>query len=231
MPFLPLLGALTLMTYNVEYNNPDRAATLDAIAAADPDVVLLQEITRDWQHDLVARLGKRYPHRVFRLHANGGSGMAVLSKRAIAAEQVIASPVFAFAQRLEIDTPFGTVQILNVHLWPAIDHGSWVRGYFTTPPLRRREIELYWKKLRRDLPTIVAGDFNEEPQGGVLAFLGQHGLARVVPDGPRTWHYQNLLALDIDHVAVDGALAGRDAHVLDAGTSDHRPVVVTIEKK
>jgi endonuclease/exonuclease/phosphatase family metal-dependent hydrolase len=31
-----------------------------------------------------------------------------------------------------------------------------------------------------------------------------------------------------DHVVIDHHLTARDAHVLDAGTSDHRPVVVTI---
>jgi endonuclease/exonuclease/phosphatase (EEP) superfamily protein YafD len=232
---LPLLGALTVMTYNVEYNNPDREATLDAIAAADADVVLLQEITRDWEKALVARLGKRYPHRVFRIGPRGPTGIAVMSKRAIAAEQVIQSPVYGLAQRLELDAPFGPLQILNVHLRPAIENGSWVRGYFTTPPLRLREIEVFWKKVRADLPTLVAGDFNEDPHGGVLAFLAKHGLARVVPSGPRSWHYvasgRELLALDIDHVAIDGALVGSGAPVLDAGTSDHRPVVVTIEHR
>jgi endonuclease/exonuclease/phosphatase (EEP) superfamily protein YafD len=232
---LPLLGALTVMTYNVEYNNPDPKATIDAIAAADADVVLLQEITRDWQRALDARLADRYPHRVFRLHARGPGGMAVLSKRAIAKEQIIPSPVYAFAQRLEIDAPFGTVQILNVHLRPAIDRGSWIRGYFTTPPLREREIATFWKQLRHDLPTMVAGDFNEDPRGGAVAFLARHGLARVAANGPSTWHYvahgRDVLALDIDHFTLDRALAARgEAKVIDAGTSDHKPVVITIER-
>jgi len=229
------LAALTLLTYNVEFNNPDPSASLDAIASADADVVLLQEVTRDWERALVARFAKQYPHRIFRIGARGPTGMAVLSKRPISAEEVISSPVYAFAQRLEIDAPFGAVQILNVHLRPAIDRGSWVRGYFTTPPLRRREIEAYWKHVRGGVPTIVAGDFNEEPSGTVLAFLAAHGLARAATKGPRTWHYvaggREWLAMDIDHVALDGALTARDAHVLDAGTSDHRPVVVTITKK
>jgi endonuclease/exonuclease/phosphatase (EEP) superfamily protein YafD len=232
---LALLGALTVMTYNVEFDNPDRAATIDAIAAADADVVLLQEVTRDWQRELVARLGKAYPHRSFRIGPRGPTGMAVLSKRAIVAEEIVASPVYAFAQRLEIDAPFGRVQLLNLHLRPAIDRGSWIRGYFTTPPLRMREIAAFWPHVRRGVPTIVAGDFNEEAGAGVLAFLAARGLARVVPDGPRTWHYvdgtHEVLALDIDHVAIGAELEGKDAHVLDVGTSDHRPVVVTIDKK
>ena len=60
----------------------------------------------------------------------------------------------------------------------------------TTPPLRRREIETYWRKLARDLPTIVAGDFNEDPTGRVLSFLARQGLSRVETKGPSTWHYE-----------------------------------------
>jgi endonuclease/exonuclease/phosphatase (EEP) superfamily protein YafD len=38
----------------------------------------------------------------------------------------------------------------------------------------------------------------------------------------------DLLKLDIDHVMIDSRLSAGEARVLDAGTSDHRPVVVTI---
>jgi endonuclease/exonuclease/phosphatase family metal-dependent hydrolase len=37
--------------------------------------------------------------------------------------------------------------------------------------------------------------------------------------------------MDIDHVLVDDNFTAKNAHVMDAGTSDHRPVVVTIETK
>ena len=39
----------------------------------------------------------------------------------------------------------------------------------------------------------------------------------------------DALKLNIDHVMVDKNLTAKDGTVLDAGTSDHRPVVVTIE--
>ncbi len=231
-------GQLRLMTYNVNYGNTDIAGTLDAIERADADVVLLQEITHEWQRALVDRLGKRYAHRVFRVHARAAGGLAVLSRYAITAEEVFPSPERGWfpAERLVIDSPFGAVQVLNVHLRPAIANGSWIKGYLTTPPLRRREIESYWRKMKKDMPTIIAGDFNEEASGSALAFLAKQGLARVATAGPKTWRYSSeyngkvtdLLKLDIDHVMLDGRLVGSDAEVLDAGGSDHRPVVVTI---
>src|SRR5256885_7849612 len=127
---LPLLAtAIRLMTFNVNYAMAEKTEpSLDAIAHADADVVLLQEITLDWQHAIEARLGKQYPHMIFRLHERGPGGLAVLSKHEITAETLVPGPSWFPAQRVVIDG----VQILNVHLRPAVDGGSWVKGFFTT---------------------------------------------------------------------------------------------------
>jgi endonuclease/exonuclease/phosphatase (EEP) superfamily protein YafD len=232
---------LRLMTYNVNYGNPNLHASLDAIADEDADIVLLQEITNEWKDALARRFATQYPHRVFRVHARAAGGLAVLSKFPITAEEVLSPPRGGWfpAERLVVESSLGALQILNVHLRPCLDGGSWVRGYKTTPPIRRREIEAYWKRIAYNLPTVVAGDFNEEPTGRAVAYLAEHGMTRIATTGPTTWHYEtsmsgrtmDLLRLDIDHVMIDGNLAARDARVLDAGTSDHRPVVVTIEPR
>jgi len=224
--------ALKLVTYNLNWANPDRATTMRAIADVDADVVLLQEVNADWKRDLIATFGKRYPHQAFRPAERYAGGIAVLSKQPITSEEVYASPLASWfpAQRVVI----GGVQILNVHLRPAYD-GGWIRGFMTTPPLRLKEIESYWPHMKSDMPTIVAGDFNEDPDGTAVAFLAKHGLTRVPTKGPRTWHYvdqgHELLKMDIDHVLIDGSLTAHDGEVLDAGTSDHRPVVVWLKPK
>lgn len=231
-------GPLRLMTYNVNYGNPDLGATLDAIAAEDADIVLLQEITQEWREALVARFAAHYPHRRIRVHARAAGGLAVLSKHAITTDELLAPPRGGWypAARVVIDSPLGALQILNVHLRPCLDGGSWIRGWKTTPPIRRREIERYWRRISYDLPTIVAGDFNEDPAGKAIEYLSRHGMTRVTTTGPTTWHYATemngrrttLLSLDIDHVMIDSHFAAHDARVVDAGTSDHRPVVVTL---
>jgi endonuclease/exonuclease/phosphatase (EEP) superfamily protein YafD len=232
--------ALRLMTYNLNYGNPNFDATLSAIEAADADIVLLQEISPAWRDALNARFPDRYPHRAFHLHARMAGGLAVLSKLPLDRDDLWAPPprtgAWFPAQRVVVTTPFGPLQLLNVHLRPALDRGSWLRGYMTTRDIRRNEIAAHWRALDPALPTLVAGDFNEEPSGRAVAFLLQQGLSRASTTGPATWHYQatsrgtsiDLLRMDIDHVLTDRRLTARDARVLDAGTSDHRPVVVTI---
>jgi endonuclease/exonuclease/phosphatase family metal-dependent hydrolase len=232
---------LRLMTYNLNYGNPVPKSALDAIERADVDIVLLQEVTSEWKRVLGDRLAKQYPHSIYRIHTRVAGGLAVLSKLPITAEEVLPSPERGWfpAERLVVETGFGALQILNVHLRPAIDGGSWIKGFMTTPPRRRREIESYWRKLAKDMPTIVAGDFNEDSSGTALSFLAKQGLSRVDTKGPTTWHYEvtsngktsDLLKLDIDHVMVDDRLSARDGTVLDEGHSDHRPVIVTIEPR
>ncbi|HEY5924243.1 MAG TPA: endonuclease/exonuclease/phosphatase family protein [Kofleriaceae bacterium] len=234
-------GPLRLMTYNLNYGNPEPKSAVEAIARADADIVLLQEVTSEWKRVLSDRLAAQYPHTIFRIHTRAAGGLAVLSKLPITAEELLPSPERGWfpAERLVLETGFGALQILNVHLRPAIDGGSWIKGFMTTPPLRRREIESYWKKMVKDMPTIVAGDFNEDPSGSALSFLAKQGLSRADTKGPTTWHYEvttngktsDLLKLDIDHVMVDSRLSVRDGTVLDEGRSDHRPVVVTIEPR
>jgi endonuclease/exonuclease/phosphatase family metal-dependent hydrolase len=232
---------LRVMTYNLNYHNPDPSSALDAIARADVDIVLLQEVTSEWKRALSNRFEKQYPHSIYRIHTRAAGGLAVLSKLPIQAEELFPSPERGWfpAERLVLETEFGALQILNVHLRPAIDGGSWIKGFMTTPPLRRREIESYWRKLVKDMPTIVAGDFNEDSTGTAISFLTKQGLSRVDTKGPTTWHYEvtsrgktsDLLKMDIDHVMVDQRLSARDGTVLDEGASDHRPVIVTIQPR
>lgn len=237
----PAPASIKLMTYNVNYANSGSETSIAAIEQADADLVLLQEITDSWRGRLEHRFAQRYPHRKYRIVGRAAGGLAILSKLPIRREELWAAPAgtgaYFPAQRFLVDLAIGPVQVLNVHLRPAIEGGSWVKGFFTTPPYRRAEIEAHWKKLDPALPTVVAGDFNEDADGRALDFLAGHGLLRIPTTGPTTWHYQthtrrsgmtDVLRMDIDHVVVDGRFTAKDAHVMDAGTSDHRPVVVTL---
>lgn len=213
---------MKLVVYNVNCRNARAAET---IAALDADVILLQEIA-----DVAA---PSYPHRAVHADARAAGGLAVLSRLPIDVDELIpATPDGWFpAQRLVI----AGIQILHVHLRPALDERGWATGYISTPPIRLRQIETYWARVAPDPPAIVAGDYNEEPAGTTVAFLAAQGLARVVPDGPKTWRYvrdgREVLALDIDHVMLDRRLAASDARVLDIGSSDHRPIEVTVSRQ
>jgi endonuclease/exonuclease/phosphatase (EEP) superfamily protein YafD len=216
---------MKLVVYNVNCRSIALAETLEAITALDADVILLQEIA-DVAH-------ASYPHRAMHADARAAGGLAVLSRLPIELDELIPTAPDGWfpAQRLIV----GGIQILHVHLRPALDERGWATGYISTPPIRLRQIQTYWARVAPDPPAIVAGDYNEEPAGTTVSFLAAQGLTRVVPDGPKTWRYlregREILALDIDHVMIDRRLAASDARVLDVGGSDHRPIEVTVSRQ
>ena len=223
------------MTYNVLHTNPAVEDTHDAIAAGEPDLVLLQETTRRWEEALRGRFGRAYPHVVVHHSHRGAAGFLALSRTPVREDALLPPAADAFpAHRLVVDTAIGPLQVLHVHLRPMYDGGDWVRGYFTTPPIRRREIEAYWATMRPELPTIVAGDFNEEGNGLALGFLAERGVRRVDPGAP-TWRWEGnyrgndvKLRLALDHIAHDQRLRATAARVIDGGGSDHLPVVADL---
>lgn len=78
---------LTVVTYNLNYGLAGDAATLDAIAERDADIVFLQETNAAWRAAIEAKLGKRYPGRVW-LDGEAAGGMAVLSKQRLTGEKL-----------------------------------------------------------------------------------------------------------------------------------------------
>jgi endonuclease/exonuclease/phosphatase family metal-dependent hydrolase len=227
--------SLRVLSFNINYGVGHDPPNIDAVAEADADLVLLQETTDESEAAFREALADRYPHMLFRECCNAG-GLGVLSKHPIREDTWIEPSVGWFpAWRVVVDTPLGPVQALDVHLRPPMsDGGSWVAGYFTTRDDRREEIAAFWPALDHELPTIVAGDFNEDAQGRAIAFLAGHGLRSALPQvQPRakTWHWQTRLGelrMMLDHVVYGPGLELRAAEVMDRGTSDHFPVLVVL---
>jgi endonuclease/exonuclease/phosphatase family metal-dependent hydrolase len=122
-----------------------------------------------------------------------------------------------------------------VHLRPPVsDGGSFVSGHFSTPPIRVQEITSYCARLAPDLPTLVAGDFNEEDDGDAVRFLVSRGmssvLGRFAPDQP-TWRWPTMVGTlhrQLDHVFIDHRLEAVSAEIRAAGRSDHLPVIAIL---
>lgn len=234
-PVPPNEAALRVMTFNVNYGLAGDDSTLDAITAADVDVVFLQETTPAWEKTIRARLSDRFEHIEF-VHCCGAGGLGVLSHLDVDSRGVLEPPADGWfpAWHLVFQTALGPVQALNVHLHPPVsDTGSFVSGYFSTRRVREAEIETYWAALDPEIPTIVAGDFNENEKGRAVSFLRSKGLESALPEfapSAETWRWQTSVgrvSSTLDHVVYDPRLEPVDARVIEQGRSDHMPVVVT----
>ncbi len=223
----------TVLTYNVNYTCPPSSKTRDAIIHADADVVCLQETTRDWFDFLVAGLADQYPHHVMFDHNDAG-GLAVFTKRPLIETQKLppAAPGGWFpACLLVADTPAGRVQILSVHLRPMIsDSFSPVAGFFTTPAVRRHEVEVFSTKLKPGMPTLVLGDFNDQENGKCVKFFKEQGYVDTLTlFDPKTATCHHVIAginigTRLDHILYSSKLRPLAARVVREGESDHDAV-------
>ena len=237
----PSLG-LSILTYNVEFNHGTPAATIDAIADANADIICLQESNQDWEGAIRSRFLSDFTEMRFQPPPpNDPGGLAVLSKFPIESVTKLAPGERGWfpACLAIVATPAGRVQILNVHLRPLIsDGGSRVKGFLTVESMHRAEIESLQRQLDPNLPTLIVGDFNEGNDGKATQWLAALGFTDVLPHFDRdtpTWHgsvYGVKTSYRDDHVMVTKGLTCTDARVLQRGASDHYPVraTVTFEK-
>jgi len=228
---------LRVMTYNVNFGLAGDGDTVDAIAKGNADVVFLQETTPAWERILRPTYRRRYPHMAFR-HSGGAGGLAVLSRYPFSTASYRKSPHGWFpAWRVVVQSPLGPLQVLQVHLRPPVsDSGSFVSGYFTTGKFRRAEITYFSTDLKPGRPTLVVGDFNEDHGGDVVEHLKKNkGLRSALEEyhpNKDTWRWKTSLGKlthTLDHILYSKELRPLDCQVLQAGRSDHLPVVAVFQ--
>lgn len=226
--------ALRVLNWNLNYGLAGHADALELIEDVDADLVILQETSPEWERALRKRFSKRYAHMAFH-QCCGAGGLAVLSKHDIVDEEILPAVSWFPAWRGVIETKLGRVQVLDVHLRPNFDDdGSIPGGIIKTPAIRQQEMEHFVAMLDDTLPTLVAGDFNEG-SGGAVDIVKRRGLVsaldRAAVSTP-TWRWHGVpFRLRLDHVFYDDdALALTAADVLEAGPSDHFPIVARFER-
>jgi len=223
---------LRVLTYNVNFGLAGDREGLNAIRAADGDLVLLQETTRRWEEAIRTDLADLYPYMQFH-HSGGAGGMAALAKRPFEDGGVLPAESWFPAWIVRAQTELGTVQVLNIHLRPGFgENGGVVSGYFTTPRIREKEIAAFAGRLDETLPTLVVGDFNEDEDGRALKRLEANGFRTALPEfapKAKTWRWPTSL-IDLtgrfDHVVYDARLEPLSIEVLEEqGRSDHLPLL------
>ena len=230
-------SSLLLMTYNVNYGVAGDAESIRLIEESGADVVLLQETNRAWEEALRGALSHVYKHMAFLDPDRRAGGLGFLSRHPIELAETKDSPIGWFpAWRAVVDSPIGKLQLINLHLRPPSRRGGAVRGYFESQVERLRETEEYLTLVSKDLPVILAGDFNEDARGRSLQHLVSLGFESVLdrfrPWQP-TWRWQTAMGevrWQLDHIVLTSPLRATAAWVVDGGASDHVPVLARIER-
>jgi vancomycin resistance protein VanJ len=236
-PVEPVGASFKVMTYNINWGGYRADLSAKAILDSGADIVCLQETTPGWEEYLRPRFAARYPHMIFR-HGRGAGGMAVLSRWPVREVARATPPAgWFFGWVLRADTPAGEVQLLAVHLKPALSDtgGVSLGAYFAASGRHRKEIEFLHALLEKARPTLVMGDFNEDDGGDAVEWLAAQGFTDALREfDPRsdTWRWPTRLwtfSDRFDHLLYSPELFCCRAAVLRAGASDHLPVVGVFE--
>jgi endonuclease/exonuclease/phosphatase (EEP) superfamily protein YafD len=227
----PLAGSsgvgVRLLQVNLLKINRSYEKAIAAIRDADADVVVLQELTPQWEQQ-VQVLTRQYPYCEWAARPSG-SGMAILSRRPLGETRV-----------LKLDPSTSHVAILTrVEIGP---RSLTVLGLHPTTPItpkkfvaRNRQFEEAAAILSSVTgPKVLIGDLNTSMWSPYFTQLAQQSGLRDarLGFGLRTsWPMPlpSLLRLPIDHCLVSKDVRVDDVRLGKRTGSDHRPVIFDLQ--
>ncbi|MFF9566880.1 endonuclease/exonuclease/phosphatase family protein [Streptomyces sp. NPDC014685] len=212
---------LTVITHNVKADNPDPAATVRTLLAADPDLVALEEITDEALPAYRKSLDRRLPHSV---HIGT---VALWSRYPIAeSRRITIDPGWSRSLRALVQGPKGPLAVYVVHL-PSVRVGT--SGFATG-----RRDETLGALVRaidaeRQKKVLLLGDLNGATTDRRLEPLTSR-LASVEGSGGSGFGFSWPAVFPltrIDHILTRG-VTPTEAWTLPSTGSDHRPVAAGI---
>lgn len=220
----------TLLTFNLKAATENIDSLVTIIEEADADIVALQELSVPAAARFEQTLTERYPMMAFYPRNPGNSGVGVMSRYPIEAQEFWQNEGIEGAlgnMRAEVDFDGTPVALYSVHPRPPV---SFANGF--TLSAHSEEIDLLMQRLSSEtLPTLIAGDFNMTPwmaeydqvtedytdsfrEGGASGFGFTFPAGRI-----------NLPLLRLDYVFHDDNFNGIDSYPWPAsGESDHQPL-------
>lgn len=203
----------------------------DVIEAAKPDVVGLQEVHRGgWiarYEDQIGILAKLtgMSSEFGRCFGPPGDefGNAVLTRGEIRGSEVVQLPGPGEARTVlhsRIAFPGSEIDFFVTHL---------AAGFRGSRPARTLQAEGLLKRLRQSSgPFVLVGDFNAPPQAPEMKTLMAAEIFRLCGAEMACTH--RILRQRIDWVVADPGWTTAESRVLQAGPSDHWPVLVELHR-
>lgn len=221
----------TVMSVNLLAINRDTDDIVAEIAAADPDLLAMQEVTPRWRDAMAELVDQRYPHRAVSPRSDS-FGIALYSR-------------FPFVEPARSDLHVGTlgtpevravvnvqgreVAVFDIHVMPPTSTRNSIEQRAGIADV----IDLVRAESR---PVILCGDFNMTEDSVYAARIRAAGLRDSHTLGGvgrgATWPNIGILrfapGVRIDHIYLSGALTCVESRVGAGRGSDHRPIVAKV---
>lgn len=228
---------ISLLVYNVLWDNREAQALLELISSTDPDVVLLLE-PNQWWLDQLGALEEDYPYTLKRPQENH-YGMLLYSRLELMNPEtrfLIETDIPSFRSQIQLRSG-ALVTLYGLHprppgIIPSEEEGENDRE---NTDMRDAELLLVAEEIGdlENVPVIVAGDFNDvawsyttalfQRVGGLLDPRIGRGLFNTFDSGSR------ILRYPLDHsFATEHFLLTEMRRLPDIG-SDHFPLLVVLD--
>ncbi len=224
-PLVNVQSGFKLVSWNVNWDNPDMTAGINVLRQIDPDAIAFQELTNKHVASVVAALGSRYPHRVLCDGARDCTG-GIFSKWPLTDPSRTPGTSgyhWRFAATLTYqNTP---IRFSSLHLqypFHAADQAAHME----------QVIGDLSRETASGLPLIIAGDFNLTPWSYLLTrFALQTGLVRHT--WHRSWPSNGLMNIPVRAFPIDHIFSTRDVRTVsvDVGPacgSDHHMIIAQL---
>ncbi|MEU9762084.1 endonuclease/exonuclease/phosphatase family protein [Streptomyces sp. NPDC047987] len=213
-------GDLTVVSHNVNQNNPDPRGTARSLIASKADVLALEELSPDTAPAYERALASSYPYHFYDGTVGLWSTYPLRDARAV--------PIMPWtrAMRATVDTPKGPLAVYVVHLASVRVRPDGFTTLARNDSLDRLVAHLHGEKVQR---VIVMGDFNGALDDRALRPLTTRMTSAQSTAGKGfglTWP-SSFPVVRIDQILLKGVKA-TSAWNLPPTTSDHIPVAARI---
>lgn len=213
---------LRVVQANVRFNNSQTHKISKVIAAAKPDIILLQEITRI-SEGVLGDFEQSHPHQIHCHHSDIGS-VAILSRFPLGDPK---------RSRCLWRLGFARTQIaIDGRMFEfASFHSRWPWPF--SQPRQVAALKTEFEALQH--PVIVAGDFNSAPWSAIVRKVANMTNTKTASGLYLTWSlpvdlFRKFIGpiLPIDQIMISPKLDYLSREVLEDGGSDHYPVLTRI---
>jgi endonuclease/exonuclease/phosphatase (EEP) superfamily protein YafD len=213
--------ALRAMLLNVNTRLGDANRVRAVVSDADPDILVLEEISSAWMLDL-AWLTNSYPHSLAQTREDN-FGIGLFSKLPLADAEVV------YIGEAEVPSILATVSTAQTNLRVVATHPLPPSGRDYSR-WRNEQLERLPDYVRSHLPVLLLGDLNVTPWNyyfrRLLASTGLRDSAKG-RGVQATWpNFNPLLRIPIDHCLHSEDIGILDRRVGEHVSSDHFPVIV-----
>ncbi|MFJ6350604.1 endonuclease/exonuclease/phosphatase family protein [Streptomyces sp. NPDC092046] len=214
-------GDLTVVSHNVNQDNPDPSGTARSLIASGADIVALQELSPDTAPAYERALAAAYPH-----HFQEGT-VGLWSTRPLRDARAVPIMPWTRALRATADTPEGPLAVYVAHL-PSVRVGP--AGFTSGSRDDVAGVLAGYLRAERVPRVLVMGDFNGSTDDRGLRPLtaGMASAQSTSGEGfGLTWP-ASLPLVRIDQILLKGARA-TGSWTLPATASDHLPVAARVD--